>query len=186
MSPTVIIIAAVVLIIAIWFIATMNGLVQRKTTVEEAFSGMDVFLKKRYDLIPNIVNTVKGYAAHEKETLEGVIAARNKAVSANRSNVNEAVEAEKDFTGAVSRLLAIAENYPDLKANAQFLNLQNQLTAIENDIAQARKYYNGAVKQYNLKTAMFPSSIVAAILGHKKISFFEVAENERENVKVEF
>lgn len=179
--------AAVVVILIIWFIATSNGLVKRKLTVEEAFSGMDIFLKKRYDLIPNLVNTVKGYAEHEQETLQGVISARNQAAGANRNDINETIESEKNFSSAISRLFAIAESYPNLKADSQFLNLQGQLSSVENDIAQARKYYNGAAKQYNYKVAMFPSNIVAGMTGHKKVSFFEVSdEAQRENVKVEF
>ena len=187
MSPTVIIILAAVVLLAIWFISTMNGLIKSKTTVDEAFSGMDINLKKRYDLIPNLVNTVKGYAAHEKETLENVIAARNSAVSADHSDINAVAEAEKNLQGAVGRLLAIAESYPDLKADSQFLNLQNQLQSIENDIAQSRKYYSGAAKLYNQKIMMFPSSIVAGLTGHKKVSYFEVSDaSQRENVTVDF
>lgn len=179
--------AAIVILLIIWFVSTMNALIQKKMTVEEAFSGMDVFLKKRYDLIPNLVNTVKGYAEHERETLEGVISARNNAASANRGDINTAVENEKAFDNAISRLFAIAENYPNLKADSQFLNLQDELRSVENDIAQSRKYYNGAVKQYNVKVAMFPSSIVAGMTGHKKAAFFEVSDSaQRENVEVKF
>ena len=140
MPWTVIIIVAAVALIAIWFISTMNSLIKSKTTVEEAFSGMDIYLKKRYDLIPNLVETVKGYAAHEKETLENVIAARNSAVSVDRGDIDAVEAAEKGLQGAIGRLLAIAEAYPDLKADSQFLNLQNQLQHIGNDIAQSRKY----------------------------------------------
>ncbi len=187
MPWTVIIIVAAVALIAIWFISTMNGLIKSKTTVEEAFSGMDIYLKKRYDLIPNLVETVKGYAAHEKETLENVIAARNSAVSVDHSDMEAVEAAEKGLQSAVGRLLAIAEAYPDLKADSQFLNLQNQLQAIENDIAQSRKYYSGAAKLYNQKILMFPSSIVASLTGHKKVPYFEVSDAaQRENVQVSF
>ncbi|MBQ6796491.1 MAG: LemA family protein [Clostridia bacterium] len=177
----------IVVLLIIWFVSTMNALIQKKMTVEEAFSGMDVYLKKRYDLIPNLVNTVKGYAEHERETLDSVISARNNAASANRGDINAAVESEKTLDSAVSRLFAIAENYPNLKADTQFLNLQGELRSVENDIAQSRKYYNGAVKQYNVKVAMFPSSIVAGMTGHKKAAFFEVSDDtQRENVEVKF
>ncbi|MBE6753956.1 MAG: LemA family protein [Ruminococcaceae bacterium] len=181
-----IIVIAAVLLLAIWFISTMNKLTRANLTVEEAFSGMDIQLKKRYDLIPNIVNTVKGYAEHEKETLENVIAARNTAISAPAGTA-EAAAAEKELSGAISRLMAIAENYPDLKANVQFLDLQRQLSTIETDIAQSRKYYSGAVKKYNELVQLFPSSIIAGICGRKTVSFYEVgSETERENVTVQF
>ena len=187
MPWTIIIIAGAVLLIAVWFVSTMNSLIKSKTTVEEAFSGMDIYLKKRYDLIPNLVETVKGYAAHEKETLENVIAARNSAVSVDRTDINGVEAAEKNLQGAIGRLLAIAEAYPDLKADSQFLNLQNQLQSIENDIAQSRKYYSGAAKLYNQKILMFPSSIVASLTGHKKVAYFEVSDAaQRENVQVSF
>lgn len=187
MKWTVIIIIVAVAAIALWFISTMNSLIKSKTTVEEAFSGMDIYLKKRYDLIPNLVATVKGYAAHEKDTLESVIAARNSAVSVDRTDLNGVAEAEKNLQGALGRLLAIAEAYPDLKADSQFLNLQNQLQGIENDIAQSRKYYSGAAKIYNQKILMFPSSIVAGLTGHKKVSYFEITDAaQRENVTVDF
>ncbi len=187
MNWPIIIILAVAVILILWFITSMNSLVRLKTNVEEAFSGMDIYLKKRYDLIPNLVNTVKGYAAHEQETLQNVIAARNSAVSADRSDMNAVADAENNLVGAVSRLFALAEAYPNLKADAQFLDLQRQLSAIENDIAQSRKYYSGSAKQYNQKILMFPSSIVAAITGHKKVAYFEVSDqSQRENVTVDF
>lgn len=176
----------IVVIIAIWAISSYNTLVKLKAMVEEAFSGMDVFLKKRYDLIPNLVETVKGYAAHESETLENVIAARNKAISPTAS-VDERVENEKELSGALNRLLAIVEQYPNLKADSQFLNLQGQLSSIENDIAQSRKYYNGAARSYNVKTEVFPSNIIANMSGFKKVTYFEVdSEAERQNVRVDF
>jgi len=181
-----IIAALLVILLVVWFISTMNKLTRANLTVEEAFSGMDIFLKKRYDLIPNVVATVKGYAAHEQETLEGVIAARNQAVSAPAGS-KQAAAAEKNFEGAISRLFAIAESYPNLKADAQFLDLQRQLSSLEDDIAQSRKYFSGAVKKYNELVQMFPSSIVAGICGRKTRAFYEVSsEEQRENVTVDF
>ena len=182
-----IIIGIVVVLLIIWFVSARNGLVAADTDVEEAFSGMDIFMKKRYDLIPNLVNTVKGYAAHESETLEKVIAARNSAYTANRSNKEDVAAAETQLTGALSKLFAIAEQYPNLKADTQFLDLQRQLQSIETDIAQARKYYSGAVKKYNQKVRMFPSSIVAGLSGFKTAPYFEITNaSERESVTVDF
>ncbi len=178
---------AIVIILLIWFIATRNGLVVADTNVEEAFSGMDIYMKKRYDLIPNLVASVKGYPAHESETLEKVIAARNAAYGANRADKESVAKAESELTSAISRLMVVAEQYPQLKADAQFLDLQKQLQSIENDIAQARKYYSGSVKQYNQKVRMFPSSIVAGMSGFKTAPYFEIADDaERAVPTVDF
>ena len=178
---------AIVIILLVWFIATRNGLVVADTNVEEAFSGMDIYMKKRYDLIPNLVASVKGYAAHESETLENVIAARNAAYGANRADKESVAKAESELTSAISRLMVVAEQYPELKADAQFLDLQRQLQSIENDIAQARKYYSGSVKQYNQKVRMFPSSIVAGMSGFKTAPYFEIADDaERTAPTVDF
>ena len=179
-----IIIGAVVLVLLLWGVTTYNKFVRLKNNCEEAFSTMDVYLKKRFDLIPNVVNVVKGYAKHEAETLEKVIAARN---TMQTANINEQVDQENIITGAMSRFIALAEQYPDLKANQNFLDLSSQLKSIENDIANARKYYNGNVKIYNTKCMSIPSNIIANIGGFKKMSLFQVSnEAERENVKVEF
>ena len=175
----------ILVIIAIWFIGAYNGFVKLRNSCEEAFSTMDVYMKKRYDLIPNLVETVKGYAAHEKETLMGVVEMRNKAAST--TDMAEKAEAEGQLTQALKSIFALAEAYPDLKANQNFLDLQAQLKAIEEDIANARKYYNGTVKQFNNKCEMFPSNIVGKIFGFQRKEMFEVSnEEERENVKVEF
>lgn len=176
-------IVAAVLVIAIlvWFIATRNKLVVADTNVEEAFSGMDIYMKKRYDLIPNLVATVKGYAEHESQTLESVIAARNAAYGADRSDKEALAKAESALSGALSRLMVVSEQYPQLQADAQFLNLQAQLQKIEADIAQARKYYSGSVKLYNQKVRMFPSSIVAGMSGFKTAPYFEIAEETERN-----
>ena len=181
----ILIILIIIVLIIIWLISVYNGLVKSRNTVEEAFSTMDVYLKKRYDLIPNLVETVKGSAAHEKETLQAVIAARSQVQSAGSEA--ERLQAENELTGTLRSLFAVAESYPDLKANAAFLDLQRQLNSVEEDIANARKYYNGSVKAYNNKCQTFPSSFVASTFHFEPRTMFEVSrEEERENVKVEF
>ena len=180
-----IVVGAVLLIIIVWVIASYNGFVRLKNSIEEAFSTMDVYLKKRYDLIPNLVETVKGYASHEKETLERVIAARNMAASA--TTMEGRVEGENMLSGTLKSLFAVAEAYPDLKANANFLELQGELRRIEDEIANSRKYYNAVVKSYNTKREVFPSVIIAGLFHFGKKPLFEVsAAEERENVKVQF
>lgn len=175
----------VVVLILLWFIATYNGLVRLRTMVEEAFSTMDVYLKKRYDLIPNLVSTVKGYASHESDTLENVVKARSMAMGAGTPE--DRIKAEGELSQALGRLLAITEAYPDLKANQNFLSLQADLKNMEGEIASSRKYYNGCVKNYNIKIQSIPSNIVASIGGFGPKALFEVTNSEeRENVKVEF
>lgn len=186
MGPVIGIVAgAVVLLLIVWFIASYNRFVKLKNAIEEAFSTMDVYLKKRYDLIPNLVETVKGYAAHEKDTLERVIAARNAAVSAK--TVEDKVVSENALSGMLRSLFALAEAYPDLKANANFMQLQGELQRMEDEIANSRKYYNAVVKEYNTRRESFPSNIVAGMFHFQKKPLFEVASDvERENVKVQF
>jgi len=176
------IIIAVVLILLFFVFATYNSLVKLNNKVEEAFSTMDVYLKKRWDLIPNIVETVKGYAKHEKSTLEEVINLRNS--SYDKMNTNDKVEVNNKISQGISKLMAIAEAYPDLKANENFKDLSNQLTRIEDDIANARKYYNGTIRNFNDKVQMFPSNIIAGIFGYKTKNMFEANEKERENIRV--
>ena len=174
-----------VVLIAFWAISVYNGLIGLKNKVEEAFSTMDVYLKKRYDLIPNLVETVKGYAKHEKETLEAVIQARNTAVSSVGPEAK--IANENALTGTLSKLFALAEAYPDLKANTNFIDLQTQLKSLEDEIANARKYYNGTVRQFNTSIQVFPTNLLAAPLGFKKQPLFEVeSDTERQNVKVSF
>ncbi len=182
-----IIIGAIVLIV-LWFIAIYNSLVKLRALYEEAFSGMDIYMKKRYDLIPNLVETVKGYASHESKTLESVIAARNQAVNAgNSGSIENRIQSETELSNAISRLMVVVEQYPQLKADSQFLNLQQQLSAIENDISQARKYYNGAVRQFNTKIGLFPASIVASIGRFTKQPYFELEDaSERKAPQVSF
>ena len=180
-----IVILAVVAIGVIWFIAAYNGFIKLRNSVEEAFATMDVYMKKRYDLIPNLVETVKGYASHEKETLENVTKARNMAAGAE--TIEQRMAGENMLAGTLKSLFAVAENYPNLKANENFMDLQRQLQKVEEDIANSRKYYNAVVKQYNTKRETIPSSVVAGMFHFEKKPMFEVTETaEREAVKVEF
>lgn len=174
----------IILVIVIWFISAYNGLIKLRNMVREAFSTMDVYLKKRYDLIPNLVETVKGYAKHEESTLEKVIAARNMAV--NASTAEERIAGENALSGTLKTLFAVAEAYPDLKANTGFIDLQGQLQKLEDEIASSRKYYNAIVRDYNTKTETFPRVIVAGMFGFKREPLFEIAGEERQNVKVSF
>ena len=179
-----VLIAIVVLAVlaVLYFISTNNAFVALQNKIEEAFSTMDVYLVKRAELIPNIVATVKGYAKHETETLEKVVAARNSAVTAG-----DKIAADTELTKAVRQVYALAESYPELKANTNFLNLQQQLSSIEEDIATSRRYYNGVVRQYNTKLQSFPSSLVASAKGLVRQPMFEVSDDsQRQNVKVEF
>lgn len=180
-----IILGVIVVVLGIWLASSYNNFVKMRNMAEEAFSTMDVYLKKRYDLIPNFVETVKGYAKHESETLEKVIAARNMAVGATTGE--ERIKNDGVLTGALKSLFAVAESYPDLKANANFAALQRELSDIEDEIAASRKYYNGVIKTYNTKVEMFPGNIVASIFGFKRKPLYEVSDAaERENVKVQF
>lgn len=180
-----IVIIAILAIIAVWLVAGYNSFIKLKNMIEEAFSTMDVYLKKRYDLIPNIVETVKGYAAHESSTLENVVQARNLAQGAK--TIEEKIANENMLTGTLKSLFAVAEAYPNLKANENFMDLQAQLKKIEDEIANSRKYYNGVVKDFNTKTESFPSNIIAGIFHFTRKPMFEVdSQEERQNVKVQF
>lgn len=177
--------AAVVLIFIIWFIVTYNKFVSLGTNCDDAFSGIDVYLKKRFDLIPNLVETVKGYAKHESETFAKVTEARAKAMSA--TTVSEKIAADKELTTVLQGFRRVTENYPELKANTNFLDLQAQLRNIENELVNARKYYNACVRELNKKIRSFPSLIVAKMMKEEKREFFAVeAPEERQNVKVQF
>lgn len=155
-----------------------------KVKIEEAWSGIDVQLKRRIDLIPNLVETVKGYAEHEKELFDRVTKAR--AAVINASNHKDAMEANNQLTGALKSLFAVAEAYPDLKAQEGFIKLQEELSDTESKIAYSRQFYNSVVRDFNSKLVMFPSNVVAKILGLKQEEFFEAQEGERESVKVSF
>ncbi|MGC8741443.1 MAG: LemA family protein [Candidatus Sumerlaeaceae bacterium] len=175
----------VVLILAIlWVIGTYNSLVAMRTEIDNAWAQIDVQLKRRYDLIPNLVETVKGYAAHERETLEKVIQARNMAMQAQ--GVAQKAEAENMLTSTLRSIFALAEAYPNLKANENFLALQEELSSTENRIAFARQYYNDSVMRYNARIQQFPANIVANMFGFARRDFFEVqnpAQREAPSVK---
>ena len=186
MIPTIIVAVVVLLIIIVIAVCagTYNSFVKMRNTCEEAWATIDVYLKKRYDLIPNLVETVKGYAKHESGTLEKVIAARNAAMSADAPR--DKIAAENALTGTLRSLFAVAEAYPQLQANTNFLDLQNQLKQIEAELANARKYYNATVRQINTKMETFPSNIIASMMHLKKFDYYEIEEEERQNVKVQF
>lgn len=175
---------AVLLLIALFIISTYNGLVVKRNRVRNAWAQIDVQLKKRFDLIPNLVETVKGYAKHEAGTLEAVVKARNQYISAGKPE--EMMKANTDMTGALSRLFALAESYPDLKANTNFIELQGELGQVEEKIAYARQFYNDTVLMYNNAIQVVPSNIVASLFGFKEEPYFKADEAERQNVKVEF
>ena len=177
------IIIAMVVILLILIFVTFNSLVKLNNKVREAFSTMDVYLKKRWDLIPNIVEAVKGYSKHEEATLKEVVSLRNN-IYDDMSNT-EKLKTNEQLSNGIRKIMALAESYPDLKASENFKNLSEQLTKVEDEIANARKYYNGTVRIYNNKAEMFPSNIVAKIFGYKSKNMFEANETERENVKVE-
>lgn len=179
------VVLVILILLVVYVISVYNTLVKGRLKVEEAFSTMDVQMKKRYDLIPNVVNTVKGYASHEKDTLEAVIKARNTALAA--PTPQEQLEAEGDLNRVMSRLLMLQESYPELKANENFLQLQNQLGDIEKEIAQARKFYNATVRRYNNDVLVFPKVIIANMFGFEKAPMFEITdEAQREPVTVSF
>ncbi|MCI5836135.1 MAG: LemA family protein [Firmicutes bacterium] len=178
------ILLVVVVLLVLYFITAYNGLVNLRNMVKDQWAQVDVLLKRRADLIPNLVETVKGYAAHEKDTLEAVINARNKAVSATTSE--EEMKANGELTGALNRLFALAESYPELKANTNFIDLQNNLKEAEDKISYARQFYNDAVLKYKNKLEMFPSNIVASMFGFKPEAFFEVSEKDKEVPQVKF
>ena len=168
----------------LWGVSIYNGLIRLKNRVDEAWSDIDVQLKRRYDLIPNLVNTVKGYAAHENVLFEKVTEARTKAMGAG--NADEKSKAENMLSGTLKSLFAVAEAYPDLKANQNFLELQRELTDTEDKIQASRRFYNGNVRDFNTKIEVFPDNIFAGMLNFTKREFFGAEENEKEPVKVEF
>jgi LemA protein len=180
------IILAIIVILLFFFWATYNGLVRLRNQVKNAWAQIDVQLKRRHDLIPNLIETVKGYKNFERETLEAVTKARNIAI-ASQGGVGDRAKAEGELTSALSRLMVVVERYPDLKANQNFLALQEELTSTENKISFSRQYYNDSVLRYNNQTQMFPSNIIAGMMGFKQSEFFEVkAPEEREVPKVSF
>ena len=178
------IILVIVVLLVIFVISNYNSLVKLRNNVKDQWAQIEVLLKRRADLIPNLVETVKGYTKHEKGTLEAVVNARNKAVSA--TTPEDEMKANGELTQALSRLFALTESYPDLKANTNFMDLQANLKDTEDKISYARQFYNDAVLKYKNKLEMFPSNIIASIFGFKPEAFFEAAENEKEVPNVKF
>jgi LemA protein len=182
-----IVLAAIAAALAAWGVSLYNGLVKRRNLAEEGWSGIDVQLKRRADLVPNLVETVKGYATHERELLENVTELRNQARAAPAGDVAARSQIEGMLSGALGRLLAIVENYPDLEANQNFLALQESLQTVEHDIQMARRYYNGATRDLNVMVESFPSNLVAGWFGFGKKPFFEIEDAAaREAPKVSF
>lgn len=179
-----IILLVVVVLLALGLMGMYNGLVTLKNRVDEAWSDISVQLKRRYDLIPNLISTVKGYAAHEKGVFEKVTEARTRAMGAG--NTADKAEAENALSGTLKTLFAVSENYPELKANENFLELQRELTDTEDKIMASRRFYNGNVRDFNTKIEVFPTNLIAGMLNFTKRDFFEAAAEEKENVKVEF
>lgn len=175
---------AIAIVIVFYTIGVYNRGISLRNYLREAFATMDVYLKKRWDLVPNLVETVKGYASHEEKMFLKVTELRSKNYST--MSAEEKLDANKELNVAVRSIMAVAENYPDLKANENFNTLMNQLNELENDIANSRKYYNGSVREYNTFLEVFPSNIICGLFGLKQEKLFEANEKERENVKVEF
>ncbi len=178
------IILCIVAVLAIFVAGNYNGLVSLRNKVKDQWSQIDVQLKRRFDLIPNLVETVKGYAKHESETLENIVKARNQFASAKTPE--EEMKANGELSKGISKIFALAENYPDLKANEGFVKLQDELKETEDKISYARQFYNDNVLEYKNKIEMFPSNIIANIFKFKPEPFFEASEKERDNVEVKF
>ena len=180
-----IVIGGILLLLIILFIACYNGLVRKRAAVEEGFSTMDVYMKKRFDLIPNLVETVKGYARHEQQTLDNIIRARGSNYAA--MTPEQKIASGQQISAMLPNIMALAESYPELKANQNFMQLSAELSQVENDIANARKYYNGCVKNYNIACQTFPSGMIAGMFGFRRATMYEVNDAaERENVRVSF
>jgi LemA protein len=170
----------------LFVIGVFNRFVKNKNTVKDGWSNIDVALKRRYDLIPNLVETVKGYAAHEKSTLEDVINARNAAMAVPSDDINGQIKAENMLQQTLRSIFALSESYPDLKANTNFLELQDKLNEIEDNLERSRRYYNGTVRENNTYGESFPGVIFAGMLNYQHFDYFEVEDAARENVKVDF
>lgn len=181
---TTIVLVVIVAVVVLFGITAYNKLVSNRNRMQEAWSGIDVFLKKRYDLIPNLVETVKGYATHEKSTFESVTASRSAAMSAK--STHDRIESEAKLDKALVNLFAVAEQYPELKANENFVKLQEQLSSLEDEISTARRYYNGTVRENNIYIESFPSNIFAGMFNFSKGEFYDIAEAERQAPRVSF
>ncbi len=177
------VIFGIIVLLVIYIFVTYNNLIKKRNIVKEAFSTMDIYLKKRWELVPNLVEIVKGYAKYEQETLNEITSLRVN--SYDNMNINKKLDINEKLTEGISKIMAISENYPELKASENFLQLSRDLTKIEDEIANSRKYYNGAVRILNNKIQMFPSNIVANIFGFKLANMFEANTEEKNSIKVE-
>ncbi len=180
------IVLGVLVLLALLLIGIFNRFVKNRNTVNDAWSNIDVALKRRHDLIPNLVETVKGYAKHEKSTFEDVINARNAAMQVPKGDINEQIKAENQLQQSLRSIFALGEAYPDLKANASFLDLQGKLNMIEENLERSRRYYNGTVRENNTYGESFPGVLFAGMFKYKHFDFFEVDEESKANVKVDF
>lgn len=180
---TLYIIIGIIVLLLIYILVTYNKLVETNNIVKEAFSTMDIYLKKRWDLIPNLVEVVKGYAKHEKEILNQVTTLRTN--NYQNMSMDKKINVNEQLTQGISKIIAISENYPDLKASQNFLELSRDLTKIEDEIANSRKYYNGSVRIFNTKIQVFPNNIISKIFGFKEANMFEANADERNNVNVD-
>lgn len=181
-----IVIIGIIILAVVLMVGIFNRFVKNKNTVQDAWSNIDVALKRRYDLIPNLVETVKGYASHEKETLEAVIQARNAAMAVPSTDINQQIAAENQLQKTLRSIFALSEAYPDLKANTNFLQLQDKLNEIEENLEKARRYYNGTVRENNTYGESFPGVVFAGMFSYKHFDYFEAEPESRENVKVSF
>ena len=177
------IIIGILLLIIIYILIQYNSFTKLNNKLKEAFSTMDVYLKKRWDLVPNLVEVVKGYAKHESNTLEEIVKLRNS--SYDKMSLSDKIDTNQQLNGEISKIMAIAENYPELKASENFLDLAKELSKIEDEIANSRKYYNAVVRNMNIKVEMFPSNIIAKLFHFQTSKMFEINENERNNIKME-
>jgi LemA protein len=186
MTILLILVVVIIVVVIAVFVGGYNGLVRLRNKIDAAWAQIDVQLKRRFDLIPNLVETVKGYAAHEKDTFEGVTQARANAISAQSQGPAAAAEADNQLSGALKSLFAVAEAYPDLKANQNFLQLQEELTATEDKVAYARQFYNDTVRGYNTKIQSLPTNLIAGAFHFEKREYFEADDDSRGPVKVSF
>lgn len=177
------ILIGIIVLIILYALVQYNNFVKLNNSVKESFSTMDIYLKKRWDLIPNLVEVVKGYAKHEKDTFSEITELRTR--SYDNMSIDKKIDLNEQLTNSLSRIMAISENYPELKASENFSQLSKELTKIEDEIANSRKYYNGTVRMLNNKVQMFPSNLIARIFGFKEYKMFEINENEKDNVKVQ-
>ena len=176
------VVIGIIVLFLIFIFVSYNSFIKANNRVKEAFATMDTYMKKRWDLIPNLVETVKGYAGYEKDTLESIIKARS---NYDDMSQNEKLSTNEDVTKQISKIMMLSESYPELKANENFLDLSSNLTKVEDEIMNSRKYYNAVVRLFNNKVEMFPSNILAKIFGFKQYKMFEATDSERQNVKVD-